>query len=124
MGALAALDLIDPEDAHAAATPPGVRAAVAYYPNCDGRAPGVAVPLAIFDGDADRITPAAPCAAFAKAAAAAGKRVDLTTYPGATHGFLIPGERTFFGEPVRFDADAAADSARKTAAFLARYLAP
>jgi dienelactone hydrolase len=79
----------------------------------------VAVPLAIFDGDADRIAPAAACAAFAKAATIAGKPVEQTIYPGATHAFNVPGpDRTLFGEPVRFDEKATYDSALRTLRFL------
>ena len=48
-----------------------------------------------------------------------------STYPGATHAFNVPGpDRTFFGEPMRFDQDAAADSAVKLTAFLGQYLKP
>ena len=38
----------------------------------------------IFDGDADQVTPAAPCAAMVKVGTAAGKSLTITTYPGAT----------------------------------------
>ena len=122
MGGIAALDLIDPAGA-AAAAPPGLRVVVAYYTACDGRDGKLTVPLAIFDGDADKVTPAAPCAALVKTAVAAGKVAQITTYPGATHGFAVPGpDRTFFGEPIRFDPTAAGDAAEKTALFLAQYL--
>ncbi len=120
MGASAVLDLIDGQKAVEPA-PPGLRAAIAFYPHCDGYDGNVTVPLRIFDGDADHITPAAPCSAMVKAGKAAGKPLDITVYPGATHGFVVPGpdDRTFFGEPIRFDPAAAADSAVQVAAFLA-----
>jgi dienelactone hydrolase len=121
MGASAVLNLVDPREPGAPA-PAGLRAAVAFYPNCDRRDGNVAVPLRIFDGDADQITPAAPCAALAKAGAAAGKPVEITTYPGATHGFQIPGEHTFFGQPIRYDEAATKDSAQKVEQFLAASL--
>jgi dienelactone hydrolase len=123
MGGSAVLDLIDAPQAVAPA-PPGLRAAIAFYPLCDGHDGKVTVPLRIFDGDADEITPAAPCAAMVKAGKAAGKPLDITTYPGATHAFQVPGpdDRTFFGQPIRFDAAAAADSAAQVAAFLAESL--
>ena len=122
MGGIALLDLIDSRDAKAE-PPAGLRAAVAYYPACEDRGSAIAVPLAIFDGDADTVTPSAPCAALVKAATAAGKTAQITTYPGATHGFNVPGpDRDFFGQPIRFDASAAEDSAKATALFLDRYL--
>jgi dienelactone hydrolase len=122
MGGYAVLDIIDPA-VPGAALPAGLKAAITYYPDCEGRSGNTLVPLAIFDGDADRITPAAPCAALAKAAQAAGKTLEITTFPGATHGFDIPGpQRTTFGEPIRFDPDATRVAAEKTLAFLQRYL--
>jgi dienelactone hydrolase len=122
MGGTAVLNLIDPPRPGPA--PKGLRAAIAFYPLCDGHDGSVTVPLRIFDGDADEITPAAPCAAMVKAGKAAGKPLDITVYPGATHAFQVPGpdDRTFFGQPIRFDAEATADSALQVAAFLAESL--
>lgn len=122
MGADALLALVDPPGAQA--TPPaGLRAAVAFEPSCDGTKPNVRVPLAIFDGDADQIAPAAPCAALARAASSNGTAVQITTYQGATHGFNVPGpDRTFYGQPMRFDPEATADAARQTVSFLKQYL--
>lgn len=119
MGGIATLALISSADRVAIA---GVRAAVAYYPACDRVTADLAVPLAIFDGSADEIAPAPPCAALAQRENARGKAVEITTYPGATHGFVIPGDRTFFGMPIRFDRAAtdAAEAATKT--FFAKYL--
>jgi dienelactone hydrolase len=121
MGGNAVLDLVANGPA---AAPPGLHAAVAFYPSCNAHdGAKVGVPLAILDGDADKVTPAAPCTALANAAAAAGKTVDLTVYPGATHGFNVPGpDRTFFGEPMRYDAAATYDSALKTLHFLDAHL--
>jgi dienelactone hydrolase len=124
MGGIALLDLVDPKTA--GSPPPGLRAAVAFYPDCKGRSAGnLSVPLQIFIGDADRITPAAPCSALASGRKASSKPIDITVYPGATHGFQVPGpDRVFFGEPIRYDADAASDSARKTYFFLKSALTP
>ena len=117
MGGRAVLDLIDGTPGNAAPIP-GLRAAVAFYPACEGRGAHVTVPLRIFDGDADRITPSAPCVALANSAKAANQPVDITVYPGATHGFLIPGPaRTFYGEPIVFDEAGAADAAKKIETF-------
>ena len=96
---------------------------MAYYPACEDRDGLVSVPLAIFDGSADQVTPAAPCAAMVKAGTAAGKPLTITTYPGATHGFDVPGpDRTFSGQPIRFDRDAAIDSALQAFGFLEAHL--
>jgi dienelactone hydrolase len=123
MGADAALALTD---THGATPPAGLRAAAAYYPSCEEREGLVAgVPLAIFDGSADTVTPPAPCAALVRAGAAAGKTITITTYPGATHGFDIPGpDRQFFGQPIRFDQSATEDAALQTYHLLTRYLEP
>jgi dienelactone hydrolase len=122
MGADAALTLIDTPGSPA---PAGLRAAAIYYPSCEDRDGLVSVPLDIFDGDADKIAPSAPCAAMAHAGAAAGKPITITTYPGATHGFDVPGpDRTFFGAPIHYDAAASADAARQIFAFLQRYVGP
>jgi dienelactone hydrolase len=122
MGADAALTMID---TRGSVPPPGLRVAAAYYPSCDDRDGLVSVPLAIFDGDADKVAPAAPCAAMVHAGAAAGKPITITTYPGATHGFDLPGpDRTFFGQPIHFDQAASADAALQTFRLLVRYLGP
>ena len=122
MGGNATLALVDTPGTPA---PAGVRAAAVYYPSCGGYDGLVTVPLDIFDGDADKIAPAGPCAAMAHAGAAAGKPITITTYPGATHGFDVPGpDRQFFGEPIHFDASDALDSARQILALLQRYVGP
>lgn len=121
MGAIEIMGLIDPLTPRPA--PPGLRVAVAYYPACERRVPDVTVPLLILDGDADDWNPAPPCARLAQAAGAAGKIVQITTYPGATHAFNQPGNpRTYLGHTLRYDADADRDADAKTLAFLATYL--
>ena len=122
MGADAALTLIDTPGSLA---PVGLQVAAVYYPSCTGRDGLVRVPLHIFDGSADQIAPPAPCAAMAKAGAAAGKPIAITTYPGATHGFDVPGpDHDFYGTKVHFDPAAALDSAQQILQLLARYLGP
>ncbi len=121
MGANEILGLVDPLVPHA--PPPGLKAAVAFYPDCAQRRPDVSVPLQLLDGDADDWNPAPPCAALAQAASAAGKTVQITTYPGATHAFNLPGpQRTYLGHTLRYDAGADRDSDAKALAFLATYL--
>jgi dienelactone hydrolase len=104
--------------------PRGVRAAVAYYPACAQRSSNVYVPLQMFDGDADDWIPFAPCQALAQSATAAGKTVQITTYPGATHYFNEPANapRTYLGHTLRYDSAAAADAEAKTMAFFAQQL--
>ena len=120
MGADAALTLID---TRGAVPPAGLRAAAIYYPSCEDRDGLVAVPLAIFDGSADTVAPAAPCAAMVGKDTAAGKNETITTYPGATHGFDVPApDRMCYGQLIHYDAAAAADAAQKVLAFLVRYL--
>jgi len=121
MGGNAVLDLIDPKSP--APPPPGLHAAVAFYPFCEGRDGIVTVPLQIFAGDADTIAPAATCSAMALAGKAAGRQIDVTVFPGATHGFVFPGpERKVFGQRVRYDPDATTESAEKIDAFLETFL--
>ena len=124
MGAIAVLDLVDPFVPHA--PPPGLRAAVAYYPACRSRDGLVTAPLLILDGSDDDWTPAPPCAAMAQSGVAAGKPIEITTYPGATHSFNTPrnAATTYLGHTLRYDAAASDDAWSKTKKFLARYLAP
>jgi dienelactone hydrolase len=121
MGAIEILGLVDPLTPHA--PPPGLKAAVAYYPDCSQRRADVSVPLQILDGADDDWTPPAPCAALAQAATAAGNVVQITTYPGATHAFNLPGaERTYLGHTLRYDAASARDADAKALSFLSAYL--
>ncbi len=131
MGAEAALDIVDPPQTAAAdgafenaTMPSGLQAIVAYYPGCQTFDPkNVRVPIQIFDGAADDITPSGPCQAFAQAATAAGKAVSITTYPGATHAFNFEApDRLLFGHPVRYDPDAAYAAGAATIAFFHEYL--
>jgi dienelactone hydrolase len=122
MGAMEIMGLIDPVSPRP--PPPGLKVAVAYYPACDRRGPNVTVPLQILDGAADDWNPAPPCQQLAQAATEAGKTVQITTYPGATHAFNQPRSytRVYLGHTLRYDADADRDADAKTNAFLATYL--
>ena len=69
-------------------------AALAFYPGCtvanrNGMKP--AIPLAIFIGAADDWTPAQPCEALVFRAKSAGRDAEIYQYPGAYHGFDVPG---------------------------------
>ena len=82
---LAATNLRHP-DVAAAATRPAF--AIAFYPGCEadlkrGYAPQA--PLLLLVGQLDDWTPAAPCAALARAAEE--PKPEIVTYAGAWHGF-------------------------------------
>jgi dienelactone hydrolase len=120
MGGDAALALID---THGTPAPPGLHAAVVYYPSCESRDGLTDVPLTIFNGSADKVAPPQVCEAMTRKAEAAGKPVTITTYRDATHGFDVPGpDRDFFGTTVHYDPDASLDAARQTLNFLTHYL--
>jgi dienelactone hydrolase len=122
MGAMEIMGLIDP--ATPRPPPPGLKAAVAYYPACAKRGPNVTVPVIILDGDADDWNPSLPCQVLAQTATAAGATVKITTYPGATHAFNAPSDRprVYLGHTLRYDADADRDADAKALTFLATYL--
>jgi dienelactone hydrolase len=122
MGGIVALGLIDPFTPAPAI--PGLRAVVAYYPNCIGRSPNVAAPLLILNGSADDWIPPAGCQAFAQSARSAGKPVQITTYPGATHAFTQPSNHTriYDGHTLTYNPQATSDADAKMKAFFAGYL--
>ncbi len=82
------------------------------------------MPLQILDGTADDWSPSPPCQDLAQSATAAGKTVQITTYPGVTHAFNQPsnGEHVYLGHVLRYDPAATADAIAKTDAFFATYL--
>jgi dienelactone hydrolase len=122
MGAIATLDLVDPQ--HPVASPAGVRAAVAYYPACRNRtAANLRTPLLILIGTADDWTPAAPCRDLAAAGARLDAPVSIVQYEGATHAFDVARPaRGAYGHRLQFDAAAASDAWRQSLTFLDRYL--
>jgi dienelactone hydrolase len=122
MGAIATLDLVDPQ--HPSTPPAGVRAAVAYYPACRNRtAANLRTPLLILIGTADDWTPAAPCRDLAAAGARLGAPVTIVQYQDATHAFNVARPaRVAYGHHLQFDAAAALDAERQSLTFLDRYL--
>lgn len=72
----------------------GFRTAVAFYPGCrislERSWWKPAVPLSIFIGASDDWTPAEPCVELGERARALGVAMEVTTYPGAYHGFDAP----------------------------------
>lgn len=75
----------------------------------------IGIPLLLLSGDADTISPPAPVQAFAAEQQRRGRTVELHVYPGAGHAFANP-------DGAHYDAAAAGDAWRRTAAFLAAHL--
>ena len=74
----------------------GYRAALALYPGCGPKAllaPDLATtaPVALLIGSDDEEVSPARCQEMARRSIAAGSKVDVVLYPGATHGFDDPG---------------------------------
>jgi dienelactone hydrolase len=86
---------------------PGLGAAYAYYPSVNGRPEGFAasIPVTVFQGSEDELTPLATLESFI-AASETPESIDLHVFDGAKHGFDI----TTLAEPVlggSFEYDAA-----------------
>ena len=80
------------------------RAALAFYPGCtsaDKRNIKPAIPLAIFMGELDDWTPAAPCKLFIEKTKAAGVDAEIHLYANAYHGFDVPGASVRVRNDVR-----------------------
>jgi dienelactone hydrolase len=95
--ALYAINARDADVASFAATSgaPAFRAAVAFYPGCNGALKAgeryqPAVPTRIHVGELDDWTPAEPCVELGRAIAARGGDFDVVTYPGSYHAFDAP----------------------------------
>jgi dienelactone hydrolase len=79
-------------------------AAMSFYPGCTAAnrnraTPGV--PYGIFIGEADDWTPAAPCVELIERAKSAGLNAHIYQYPGAYHGFDVPGTTVRVRNDVR-----------------------
>ena len=76
----------------------GFRAALAFYPGCGRTALlddtiRTTTPIAMFLGTDDEEVSPTICQHVAERSLAAGTKIDVTTYPGATHDFDDPGEK-------------------------------
>ncbi|MBR0828092.1 dienelactone hydrolase family protein [Bradyrhizobium manausense] len=76
----------------------GFRGALAFYPGCGVKAllqqtVVTTTPIAIFHGTSDEEVSAVKCQDVAERSRAAGTPIDITLYPGATHGFDEPSSR-------------------------------
>ena len=111
-GATGSLYAVNDRGSHwRAAQQAGIRfaAALAFYPGCTAanrNALKPAVPLAIFIGAADDWTPAPPCEALIFRAKSAGRDAEIYQYPGAYHGFDVPGTTPRLRTDVRNRANA------------------
>jgi dienelactone hydrolase len=119
--------------------PPGVRAAIAFYPGgCFSLIKEQAVhPLLVLLGDADDWTIPAPCVEMVEAMRRHGADATIVLYPGAYHYFDDPDQpRTVLanvanrnkpggccGATVSYDPEAFADSRRRVLEFFGYHLA-
>jgi dienelactone hydrolase len=104
----------------------GFRGAVALYPACglrDRFAKGYRpyAPVRVFSGDADEEVSAEPCTRLVRGAKAAGGDVEITIYPGATHGFDDPSSKRQ-SDPGNFAATD--DAVAAIGAFVQRLFGP
>ena len=102
-------------------TASGYRAALAFYPGCGPKALlaqtlVTASPIMMFLGLDDEEVSPQRCQDVARRSVAAGGKIDLTLYPGATHGFDDPGSRR---QSVPGNAAALADAMNRAIAIVA-----
>jgi dienelactone hydrolase len=112
------------------------RAAVSFYPVlCSDKEQSAGwmsnVPLLLLQGWNDTWTPAPPCKSFVDGVVARGAKIEMQIYPGAYHGFDLPGvplhlQRADAPEGtwpyVGTDPVARKDAFARVPAFLAKYL--
>ena len=100
----------------------GYRAALALYPGCGPKAllaPALAttVPVALLLGSDDEEVSPARCQDMAQRSIAAGSKVDVVLYPGATHGFDDPGRSH---QSIPGNRSALEDALKRAIAFVER----
>jgi carboxymethylenebutenolidase len=100
----------------------GYRAALALYPGCGPKAllaPDIrtTAPIAVLLGSDDEEVSPARCQDMAQRSIAAGSKVDVVLYPGATHGFDDPGRRRQSIPGNRFALE---DALKRAIAFVER----
>jgi carboxymethylenebutenolidase len=76
----------------------GYRGALVFYPGCGPAAllapvVSTATPMAMFLGGDDEEVSPANCQRVAERSRQAGSQIDLTVYPGASHGFDEPSSK-------------------------------
>ncbi len=98
------------------------KAAVAIYPLCESQATRIDAPLLILIGEADDWTFAHHCEHM-QVVGPRPHEMTLKIYPGAYHGFDVPGiDFNVMGHTIRSDPAAANDVAVQVKAFLAKHL--
>jgi carboxymethylenebutenolidase len=117
-GGSTALNVMQRQGAKAA----GYRAALALYPGCGPKAllaPDLATtaPVALLLGSDDEEVSPARCQDMARRSIAAGSKVDVVLYPGATHGFDDPGRSR---QSVPGNRSALEDALKRAIAFVER----
>jgi carboxymethylenebutenolidase len=100
----------------------GYRAALALYPGCGPKAllaPDLATtaPVALLLGSDDEEVSPTRCQDMARRSIAAGSKVDVVLYPGATHGFDDPGRSR---QSVPGNRSALEDALKRAIAFVER----
>ena len=100
----------------------GYRAALALYPGCGPKAllaPDLVTtaPVALLLGSDDEEVSPARCQDMARRSVAAGSKVDVVLYPGATHGFDDPGRSH---QSIPGNRAALADALKRALAFVER----
>jgi dienelactone hydrolase len=111
-GAISSLFAVDTKNPvkHAAK----IAGLIAYYPYCyDAVDPTVATLVLI--GERDDWTPASACQAVKDK-----PNMEVVVYPGATHGFAMPGLNTeYLGHHMLYDKNAAEEAQIRADAFIA-----
>ncbi len=92
---------------------------IAYYPLCGATEFGqIRVPAIIMFGDEDDVAMTTICQGMRGKA-----NVEVVVYPGAAHGFAIPGVNgDYFGHIVKYDDGAAKDAQARADAFIATHI--
>jgi len=98
-------------------TKAGFRAAIAFYPGCGKSARlddtiRTSAPITMFLGTDDEEVNPDYCQKVAERSLAAGTKIDVVTYPGATHDFDDPGEKR---QGVPGNVKAKADAMKRAA---------
>lgn len=104
------------------ATTSGYRAALAFYPGCGPKAllaPELTTtaPIVLLLGSDDEEVSPARCQDMAQRSVAAGSKVDVVLYPGATHGFDDPGRSR---QSISGNRSALEDALKRAIAFVER----
>jgi dienelactone hydrolase len=99
---------------------PLFRAAIAYYPACEGAEAVVSAPTLILIGERDEWTRLHECRALmARYRSGRGAEIRLITYPDAHHAFNVDlPPRRFYGYPLAYDAAADRAAWAETVALL------